>query len=129
MSWGAADIIVLALAGIVAYIVSEGLKAKKARGVLFSVVFFAANAVGREYVVKPHKLEAKLLEVPAFHAVRDRDPDTYRVIRADIVESMRGGDQSAVEARIRGHVEQLTKRYIPRASDSAVRRYLAVTVG
>src|ERR1051326_6642442 len=128
MSWGAADIIVLALAGIVAYIVSERLKAKKARGVLFSVVFFAANAVGREYVVKPQTLEAKLLEVPAFHAIRDRDPDTYRVIRADIVNSMRAGDQSAVEARIRGQAEQLTKRYIARATDSAVRRYLAVTV-
>ena len=47
MSWGAADIIVLTLAGVAAYIVSDVFKDKKARGLLFSVVFFAANAIGR----------------------------------------------------------------------------------
>ena len=129
MSWG---IMVAAAAGAIAGGLASlvrGEDKKALRAIVAAIAFVGLNAAGREYVVKPHEADVALLNIDAFRVIKEREPEAYAAIRADILVTIRGGaDTTAVQARVHGHIAPLAKKYIPRASDAALRRYITVTV-
>lgn len=102
---------------------------KIVRIVAAAIVFVIIYSAGRRWIVRPHEASAQMAEVPAFREIEKADPATYALIKNELVRAMdSGADHSAVQGRIHAAATLLVRKYIPRASDAAVRRYITVTV-
>jgi len=87
------------------------------------------NRFGHQLALDVRRVDDALAQVPAIAAIEAVDPDTYRLIRADLLATMaESGDRVAIEARLHADVTSVAEEYMPRASDDAVLRYGRVTV-
>jgi hypothetical protein len=70
-------------------------------------------------------VERSLFEVTAFQDIAKYDPQVYRKIKAELVDSIRDGEsREQAVGRARQAVGSLVMKYIPHASDEAVMRYV-----
>jgi hypothetical protein len=102
---------------------------KYVRIAVIVVLMFVFNAIGRRVILRPYEADRVLRAIPAFEAIRQHEPEVYREVRADVMGSMSAGaDHQAIRRNVHGHITKLFRRYAPRASDEALRRYFAVMV-
>ena len=87
------------------------------------------TALGRELILRPREAEAPLQQIPAFRVIKTHEPETYAAVRAELEDLVgKGLDEDAMRARVQQHLVPLAKKYIPRASDEALRRFFSVFV-
>lgn len=124
--------------GLAAAIATLAIRNPKEKRVAYAIVFFVSLAVlqgiSRQYVFPDlnaryqiRKVEAALLEIPAFQAVKQYDPKTYEKLMSDLRESIKKGtDESQMIGLVRGHITGLVQKRLPYASDEAVVTYMNV---
>lgn len=126
-----------ALAGLVASLLVRNSKERRAAFVAAMVVSFALLVTLSEIWLLPYlkgrrlseQVERTLQQIPAYEEIKKADPDLYQKIVAIFVEAERKGEPQAVAAvRARAVIEEIIKKYLPRASDDAVVDYARVMV-
>lgn len=128
MDW--VPILVGAGAGVVAVLISRGIlrllgkrEAKGAR-ILHTIVFVVALALAREFVeprIQAQRVEAALLEVPAYQALQRHEPEAYEKMRTLMEEGIaRKMPKEEIWSATRGVVSQVVAKRLPHASDDAL---------
>lgn len=122
--------------GIASLIVRNPKEKRGAYAIVFVVCFASLQGLSREFVFpdlnawnQARKVEAALLEVPVFQAIKQYDPKTYESLVSDLKGSFtKGIDDSQVIGVVRGHIAGLVQKRLPSASDDAVVSYMSVMV-
>jgi hypothetical protein len=122
-----------AISGILAAVLAKRLTAKRYGPlIVFVSSFILLGFLSRQFltpVIQTWKfgrdVEQSLSEISAFQHIAKYDPRVYQKIKTDMVDSIRKGEprEQALE-RARQAVTGLIVRYLPRASDEAVVRYV-----
>lgn len=103
---------------------------------VFVVLFVGFSALSEQFLGprlslpwEMKRAEQALLQVPAYQAMKQYDPQTYTAIMDDLRRGLEGGKtQKDLIAQIKPRVEQLVQKRMPVASDQAVVDYMGVTV-
>ena len=83
---------------------------------------------GAPHELDQDKFETGLLKVATIAAIKKAEPDTYAKILADMTEAVRlGKSQAELHAAIMPYVTNMTKKYLPVASETAVIEMMKVT--
>ena len=135
MDW--ITIIVLVMAGVVsavaAFLTSKRLRKGRIVPIIIFILFFVGLGVLVKQWVSPaihvwksqREVEKSLLQVSAYQYISKYDPKAYQQIRDEILDSIKNGEsQEQTTARGRKVVAAFVSKYIPRASDEAVIRYM-----
>ena len=136
MDW--ITIIVLVMAGVTSAVAAVFLTPKRLRkGRIVPIIIFILFFVGLGVLVKQwvspaihvwksqREVEKSLLQVSAYQYISKYDPKAYQQIRDEILDSIKNGEsQEQTTARGRKVVAAFVSKYIPRASDEAVIRYM-----
>lgn len=126
-----------AVAAAMASLLVRNPKEKRAAYTVVVVICFVVlQGLSREFIFpdlnawnQARKAESALLEIPAFQAIKQYDPTTYKILLSDLKGSLREGlDESQVIGMVRGHIAGLVQRRLPSASDEAVVSYINVMV-
>jgi hypothetical protein len=124
--------------GLAAAIAALAIRNPKERRVAYAIVFFVSLAVlqviSRQYVFPDlnaryqiRKVEADLLEIPAFQTIKQYDPKTYEKLKSGLRESIKKGtDDQHVIGLVREQIIGLLQKRLPYASDEAVVTYMNV---
>jgi hypothetical protein len=131
MNW--IGIAVGAGAGVVAVLISAGVMRMlgksntKGATVLHVVIFAAALALGREVVeprIQAAQVEAKLLEMPAYRAMQQFEPDSYKRILTALETGI--ANKQPLEqmwSATRPVVSEVTAKRLPHASDAVIIKF------
>jgi len=110
----------------------KGNKSSIAYSIFLVLGFMAFNSLGRFYVlprIEVWSVERELKNIPVYKVISETDPATFEQI-SDELQSYVLNKQSkdVILEKIKGKVETLVFKYIPRASDQAAKQYMKVTV-
>lgn len=124
------------LAAIIANLIVRNPKERRSAYVVAFVIFFALlQGLSREYIFpdvnawnQSRKAESELLEIPAFQAIKQYDPQTYENLLSDIKRAIKSGssDGSQITGMVRDRISGLVQKRLPHASDEAVASYMNV---
>jgi hypothetical protein len=121
-----------ALAGMLARVIANPKENKNAYVGAFVILFAGLYYASKTYAVPWWDLrtaEREISEVPAFKALKEHDPETYRNFMADVEGAIRNrkGTDEAIKS-MRARVIDLVQERLPIASNEAAMEYIAATM-
>jgi len=126
-----------ALAGLIArLIIGKPREKSGAYTAVAAICFVILYSLCRQFILPEltarydaERAEAIMLEIPAYQAIKEYYPTTYREILDELRHALiRKDDRTEIIARLRGRVSTLTLKCLPTASDEAVVSYMSVMV-
>jgi hypothetical protein len=137
MNWISVGLAALcgALAALIASLFVRNPKEKRiAYTVVLVVAFAVLQGLSREFIFpdlnawnEARKVEAALLDVPAYQAIKEYDPKTYDSLLSNMKQSIKKGvDESQIIGIMRGHMIGVVEKRLPHASDEATVSYINV---
>jgi len=139
MDW--IEIVVIVMAGVIpavaAYLTSKRLKKGRIVPIVVFILFFVGlGALVKQSVIpaihvwkSQREIDQSLSQISAYQYIAKYDSKAYQQIRSEILDSIKKGEgQGQATARGRKVVAAFVSKYIPRASDEAVIRYMNAMV-
>jgi hypothetical protein len=120
------------IAGIVARLIANPKENRNTYLVAFFAVFGGLYLLSRSVIlpkVELRQAEAKLLEIPAFKALRLHDSDAYGKLMDEVKVALKGGKKEGeIFGIFRKHMVAIVEDRLPKASNDAVVEYIAATM-
>jgi hypothetical protein len=120
--------------GVATILVRNSKENRSAYRIVIAVAFAVIYALSHQFVYpdlnawySSRQAESALLEMPAFQAIKQYDPNTYQTILADLRRGLKNGsDESQLIAQLRGHLDPVIDKRLLHSSDEAAAAFADV---
>jgi hypothetical protein len=121
-----------AVGAVIAYLIVGDKKERRGVYTVVTIVaMYAVHALAARFVlpsVYDWKADSELRSITFFSEIADSDPETYKKLKATLLDGQRKGEpKEVIERQVASIVAGTLPRYIPNASDESVNVFMSVT--